>query len=87
MFQLLDSYAASGMPLLWVASWECIAISYGYGIRRYYNDVSTMLTFTPGWFWPFSWAILTPLVTVVSIQFIINTCIVFLFKPESRNGR
>ncbi|XP_071808909.1 sodium- and chloride-dependent GABA transporter 1-like [Asterias amurensis] len=64
MFQLLDSFAASGMPLLWVASWECITISYGYGIRKYYNDVSTMLTFTPGWFWPFSWAILTPVVTI-----------------------
>ena len=68
MFQLLDSFAASGMPLLWVASWECITISYGYGIRKYYNDVSTMLTFTPGWFWPFSWAILTPVVTIVSIS-------------------
>ncbi|XP_022101073.1 sodium- and chloride-dependent GABA transporter 1-like [Acanthaster planci] len=64
MFQLLDSYAASGMPLLWVASFECITISYGYGIRRYYRDVSTMLTFTPGWFWPLSWAFITPVVTV-----------------------
>ncbi|XP_038066386.1 sodium- and chloride-dependent GABA transporter 1-like [Patiria miniata] len=64
MFQLLNDYAISGMPLLWVASFECITISYGYGIRRYYRDVSTMLTFTPGWFWPISWAVVSPLVTV-----------------------
>ncbi|XP_071808873.1 sodium- and chloride-dependent GABA transporter 1-like [Asterias amurensis] len=63
IFQLMDTYAASGMPLLWVAGWECVAVSYGYGTRRMYNDVTTMLTFTPGWFWPISWAILTPVVS------------------------
>ncbi|XP_038069670.1 sodium- and chloride-dependent GABA transporter 1-like [Patiria miniata] len=63
IFQLMDSYAASGMPLLWVAGWECLALAYGYGARRFYADINTMLTFTPGWFWPVSWVILTPLVS------------------------
>lgn len=31
MFQLFDYYAASGVCLLWVAFFECIAVAWVYG--------------------------------------------------------
>ena len=65
-FQLMDSYAAAGMVLLWVAAWESICISYGYGVRKYYKDVCDMLGFTPGFFWPICWAVSIPGVSLVS---------------------
>lgn len=34
IFQLFDSYAASGMCLLFVAIFECICIGWVYGERR-----------------------------------------------------
>ncbi|XP_071959803.1 sodium- and chloride-dependent GABA transporter 2-like [Antedon mediterranea] len=62
-FQLMDSYAASGMCLLWVATWECVAISFGLGIKNYYNAISMMMGFTPGWFWIICWAGTAPIVS------------------------
>lgn len=59
-FQLMDSYAAAGIVLLWVAGWECIAVNYGYGVFKYYKQVSQMIGFGPGRYWPFCWAITTP---------------------------
>eukprot|EP00057_Strongylocentrotus_purpuratus_P033103 XP_790132.3 PREDICTED: sodium- and chloride-dependent GABA transporter 2 [Strongylocentrotus purpuratus] len=63
-FQLMDTYGASGMCLLWVAFWECIAISYGYGIKKFYYIISDNMGFTPGWYWPLCWAGLAPAVSL-----------------------
>eukprot|EP00057_Strongylocentrotus_purpuratus_P031291 XP_784181.2 PREDICTED: sodium- and chloride-dependent GABA transporter 1 [Strongylocentrotus purpuratus] len=63
-FQLMDSYGASGICLLWVAFWECASVSYGYGIKNFYNRISTSIGFTPGWYWPLSWAALTPAISM-----------------------
>ena len=75
-FQLMDSYAAAGIVLLWVAAWESICISYGYGVRKYYNDVCQMLGFSPGFFWPICWAVSIPGVSLVSFsvyQYLLST--------------
>lgn len=34
VFQLFDYYAASGVCLLWVAFFECIAVAWVYGEYR-----------------------------------------------------
>lgn len=63
-FQLMDTYGASGICLLWVALWECLAISYGYGIKKFYYKLSENIGFTPGWYWPLCWAGLAPAVSL-----------------------
>jgi hypothetical protein len=42
VFQLFDYYAASGVCLLWVAFFECIAVAWVYG-------KSVLQTHTPRW--------------------------------------
>ncbi|XP_071491346.1 sodium- and chloride-dependent GABA transporter 1-like [Diadema antillarum] len=63
-FQLMDLYGASGIPLLWVAFWECVSVSYGYGIKKFYRRITDSIGFTPGWYWPLSWAALTPAISM-----------------------
>ncbi|XP_071960587.1 creatine transporter-like [Antedon mediterranea] len=63
-FELMNSYGVSGMCLLWVAMWECVAVSYGLGIKTYFHAVCTMIGFSPGLFWPFCWAVTAPFVSL-----------------------
>merc|ERR1712243_257544 len=65
----MDSYDAAGIVLLWVATWECVCVCYGYGVFRYYREVSEMLGFGPGRFWPFCWAVTTPGVSFGILMF------------------
>ena len=35
IFQLMDFYSASGMPLLWICFWETVALSWVFGAARF----------------------------------------------------
>ncbi|PIK54916.1 putative sodium- and chloride-dependent GABA transporter 2 [Apostichopus japonicus] len=63
IFQLFDSYGASGFCLLWIATWECAAVAWGYGVKKFYKNVSDMLGFTPGWYFPVCWVFVSPVVS------------------------
>ena len=41
IFQLMDFYSASGMPLLWICFWETVALSWVFGAARF-REVDTI---------------------------------------------
>ncbi|XP_071802583.1 sodium- and chloride-dependent neutral and basic amino acid transporter B(0+)-like [Asterias amurensis] len=62
---LLDNYGANFAMVLF-AFLLCGGLSWLYGVRRFKNDIRTMLgnKFVDSWFfmwWPFNWAVLTPM--------------------------
>ncbi|KAM8916289.1 sodium- and chloride-dependent taurine transporter-like [Spinachia spinachia] len=61
VFQLFDYYAASGVCLLWVAFFECVAVAWVYGVDNYYDALEDMLGYRPNAWMKWSWTIITPL--------------------------
>ena len=43
LFQIVDFYAASGMPLLWICFFETIALSWCYGTSRLAQNIEEMV--------------------------------------------
>uniref|UniRef100_A0A8C9XEZ6 Sodium- and chloride-dependent taurine transporter n=1 Tax=Sander lucioperca TaxID=283035 RepID=A0A8C9XEZ6_SANLU len=61
VFQLFDYYAASGVCLLWVAFFECIAVAWVYGVDNFYDALEDMLGYRPNRWMKWSWSFITPL--------------------------
>uniref|UniRef100_UPI0035900744 sodium- and chloride-dependent creatine transporter 1-like isoform X2 n=1 Tax=Myxine glutinosa TaxID=7769 RepID=UPI0035900744 len=61
IFQLLDSYAVSGVPLLWQIFWECIIVAWVYGGERFMSDMTLMIGYRPVFILKWCWAAFTPL--------------------------
>lgn len=66
VFQILDSYAVSGFCLLFLIFFECIAISWAFGVDRFYDGIREMIGYYPIKWWKFCWTITTPVICVVS---------------------
>uniref|UniRef100_A0A1A9WQD1 Transporter n=1 Tax=Glossina brevipalpis TaxID=37001 RepID=A0A1A9WQD1_9MUSC len=64
VFQILDSYAVSGYCLLWLIFFECISISWCYGVDRFYDGIKDMIGYYPMVWWKFCWCITTPFICV-----------------------
>ncbi|KAH0545706.1 sodium- and chloride-dependent GABA transporter 1 isoform X1 [Cotesia glomerata] len=64
VFQILDSYAVSGFCLLFLIFFECIAISWAFGVNRFYDGIRDMIGYYPIGWWKFCWTITTPLICV-----------------------
>ncbi|XP_033606991.1 sodium- and chloride-dependent GABA transporter 1 isoform X2 [Cryptotermes secundus] len=64
VFQILDSYAVSGFCLLFLIFFECIAISWAFGVNRFYDGIKDMIGYYPFMFWKLCWTITTPLICV-----------------------
>ncbi|XP_073682083.1 sodium- and chloride-dependent GABA transporter 3 [Garra rufa] len=60
VFQLFDSYAASGMCLLFVAIFESICIGWIYGGDRFYSNIEDMIGYKPIFFIKWCWKYFTP---------------------------
>uniref|UniRef100_A0A1A8FWC2 Transporter n=1 Tax=Nothobranchius korthausae TaxID=1143690 RepID=A0A1A8FWC2_9TELE len=61
VFQLFDYYAASGVCLLWVAFFECIAVAWVYGADNFYDAIEDMIGYRPNPWMKWSWTVVTPL--------------------------
>lgn len=66
VFQILDSYAVSGFCLLFLIFFECISISWAFGVDRFYDGIKEMIGYYPMKFWKFCWTYTTPFICCVS---------------------
>ncbi|KAF7989287.1 hypothetical protein HCN44_007961 [Aphidius gifuensis] len=64
VFQILDSYAVSGSCLLFLIFFECIAISWAFGVDRFYDAIRDMIGYYPLAWWKFCWCIATPAICI-----------------------
>ncbi|VVC33587.1 Sodium:neurotransmitter symporter [Cinara cedri] len=69
IFQLMDTYSASGISLLWVCFFQTISISWFFGADRFRECVNQMLGFRPNLFWYICWVYLAPFVMITVFIF------------------
>ncbi|XP_060847469.1 sodium-dependent noradrenaline transporter-like isoform X2 [Rhopalosiphum padi] len=80
MLHLLDTYAA-GISLLCSALFECIAVSWFYGLEKFCNDVESMIGHRPGLYWRLCWKFVSPMFIIGVVTFALID-----HKPLSYNG-
>ena len=83
VFQLFNTYACSNLVLLWLIFFECIAISWGFGVNRFFDGIKDMIGYYPTRWFKFCWCFTTPLICIVSTIFrtfrIFNSLVFSLF--------
>jgi len=69
IFQLMDFYGASGIPILWCCFFQTIAIGWIFGVNKFSNAVEQMTGLRPNLYWRITWAVVAPLVMAVIFLF------------------
>lgn len=60
LFQLVDSYAVSGMTLLFIVFFQNVAISWFYGSNKFASNIKEMIGYAPNWFFRAGWMVFVP---------------------------
>ncbi|XP_071451814.1 sodium-dependent neutral amino acid transporter B(0)AT3, partial [Hetaerina americana] len=63
VFVLFDDFSGN-FPLLIIAFFECIGVSYVYGLKRFADDIELMTGRRPGLYWQACWKYLSPLAMI-----------------------
>lgn len=75
IFQILDSYAVSGFCLLWLIFFECISISWCYGVDRFYDGIKDIIGYYQTVWWKFCWCVTTSAICLVkNVYFLFAYC-------------
>ena len=69
IFQLMDFYSASGMPLLWICFWETVALSWVFGAARFRDAIHQMTGHQPPYLFYLCWKYLGPAVMMGVFMF------------------
>ncbi|XP_076046810.1 sodium-dependent neutral amino acid transporter B(0)AT3 [Oratosquilla oratoria] len=64
VFILFDDFSGN-LPLLIVAFFECISVSYVYGLRKFSDDIEMMTGSRPHPFWMACWKYVSPAVMLI----------------------
>ncbi|XP_074621887.1 sodium- and chloride-dependent creatine transporter 1-like isoform X1 [Acropora palmata] len=81
VFQLFDSYSASGSALLWVSVFQSIAIGWVYGGDRFYDNMTSMFGFRINPWIKWCWKYCAPLFCMGIFIFSLAT-----YKPLKYNN-
>lgn len=65
VFQIFDSYSASGIILLTICCCECMVIGWVYGANRFYDNIAMMLGRSVFPYFKYCWKFITPTLTLV----------------------
>uniref|UniRef100_A0A182KAF6 Transporter n=1 Tax=Anopheles christyi TaxID=43041 RepID=A0A182KAF6_9DIPT len=71
IFQLMDSFAGN-YTLLIIAFFECIGVSYIYGLKRFADDIELMTGSRPSLYWMLCWKYISPIamITILIASFL-----------------
>lgn len=67
IFQLMDSFAGN-YTLLIIAFFECISVSYVYGIKKFADDIELMTGSRPGLYWMICWKYVSPVAMIIILS-------------------
>ncbi|XP_067930478.1 creatine transporter-like [Watersipora subatra] len=65
VFELFNYYSASGMSLLWVSFFECAAVAWLYGSKKFYGNLEAMMGFKLLPWFRICWLVLSPLASAL----------------------
>ncbi|ROT67869.1 sodium- and chloride-dependent GABA transporter 2 [Penaeus vannamei] len=71
VFQIFDTFSASGIILLTICFCESMVIAWVYGAKRFYDNMAMMLGYTVNPVLMICWKFLTPLLTFAMVIFAI----------------
>jgi solute carrier family 6 GABA transporter-like protein 6/8/11/12/13 len=64
VFELFNSFAVGGVPLLWLTTFEAVAIGWVYGWPKFSENVKEMIGYHPSRFMEFCFRFITPTLTM-----------------------